>query len=66
LPSGEDPETFAMNPAGDQLYVSNEDDNLITVIDINQAKAIKTIPDISFAGLYLVQYPVGVAQWQRF
>ncbi len=24
LPSGEYPETFAMNPSGDQLYVSNE------------------------------------------
>jgi YVTN family beta-propeller protein len=31
LPSGEDPETFAMNPSGDQLYVSNEDDSLIKI-----------------------------------
>jgi len=43
LPSGEDPETFALNPAGDRLYVSNEDDSLVTVIDIAKKKAIKQI-----------------------
>jgi YVTN family beta-propeller protein len=27
LPSGEDPETFALNPTGDRLYVSNEENS---------------------------------------
>ena len=33
-----------MDPAGEFLYVSNEDDNLVTVIDIAKRKAIKQIP----------------------
>jgi PQQ-dependent catabolism-associated beta-propeller protein len=44
LPSGKDPETFAMDPDGEFLYVSNEDDNLVTVINIAKQKAVKEIP----------------------
>jgi DNA-binding beta-propeller fold protein YncE len=33
LPSGKDPEQFALHPNDRWLYVSNEDDALVTVID---------------------------------
>ena len=34
LPSGPDPELFVLSPDGKTLYVANEDDNLVTVIDL--------------------------------
>jgi len=34
LPSGPDPETFVQDPTGKLVYVSNENDNTVTVIDI--------------------------------
>src|SRR5262245_35005582 len=34
LPSGPDPELFIEDPAGKILYVANENDNTVTVIDI--------------------------------
>jgi len=34
LPSGPDPELFVQDAAGNVLYVANENDNTVTVIDI--------------------------------
>lgn len=34
LPSGPDPELFIQDPSGTVLYVANENDNTVTVIDI--------------------------------
>ena len=34
LPSGPDPELFVLHPSGNPLYIANEDDNLVTVVDI--------------------------------
>ena len=45
LPSGPDPETFALHVSGNPLYVSNEDDNLVTVIDVPTRKMIDAISD---------------------
>ena len=39
-----DPELFALRPSGNPLYVSNEDNALVTVFDINTRKPIATIP----------------------
>ena len=36
LPSGPDPELFAQDPSGKILYVANENDNTVTVIDIEK------------------------------
>jgi PQQ-dependent catabolism-associated beta-propeller protein len=36
LPSGPDPELFVEDPAGKVLYVANENDNTVTVIDIEK------------------------------
>jgi PQQ-dependent catabolism-associated beta-propeller protein len=44
LPSGEDPETFALDVDGSRLFISNEDDNLVSVVDIGKGKLIKQIP----------------------
>jgi YVTN family beta-propeller protein len=43
LPSGEDPETFAINSQGTRMYVSNEDDNQVTVIDLSSKQAIQQV-----------------------
>ena len=34
LPSGPDPEQFALDPAGKMLYVANENDAMVTAIDV--------------------------------
>ena len=45
LPSGPDPELFVLHPSGNPLYVANEDDNLVTVVDINYAaRSSRDIP----------------------
>ncbi len=44
LPSGPDPETFALHPDGEHLYVANEDDSLVSVIDIKQRRVVGEIP----------------------
>ncbi len=44
LPSGPDPELLILHPSGNPLYVANEDDNLVTVVDINTGKVITDIP----------------------
>ena len=36
LPSGPDPELFAQDAAGKILYVANENDNTVTVIDLEK------------------------------
>ena len=43
LPSGEDPETIALHPNGTTIYTANEDDALLTVIDIPSAQVITQI-----------------------
>jgi YVTN family beta-propeller protein len=43
LPSGRDTETFVISPDGKRLYASNEDDSMVTVVDIEKRKAIKEI-----------------------
>ena len=40
LPSGPDPELFVLHPSGNPLYIANEDDNLVTVVDINEKKVL--------------------------
>ena len=35
---------MTLAPSGNPLYVANEDDNLVTVIDINTGKVITDIP----------------------
>ena len=37
LPSGPDPELGVLHPSGNPLYVANEDDNLVTAIDVDDA-----------------------------
>ena len=56
LPSGPDPETFAL-PASGTLYVSNEDDSLVTVIDVPLRKVIAEIPAGGSARLANGVYP---------
>ena len=34
LPSGPDPELFVLSPSGNPLYIANEDDNMVTVVDV--------------------------------
>ena len=43
LPSGPDPELLDLHPSGNPLYVANEDDNLLTVIDINDKKVLAEV-----------------------
>ena len=38
------PETFALHVSGNPLYVSNEDDNMVTVIDVPTRKVLAQIP----------------------
>ena len=62
LPSGADPEYFALDPTGKLLYVANEDDNLVTIVDIDRGAVVTEIPvgvepegmGISPDGKYLV------------
>ena len=42
LPSGPDPELFTQDAAGKILYVANENDNTVTVIDLESASASAT------------------------
>lgn len=44
LPSGEDPEQFALSPDGKRLYVANEDDALTTVIDVATRQVLHQVP----------------------
>ena len=38
LPSGQDPESFDLSPDGKLLYVSNENDNMVSVVDVAAAR----------------------------
>ena len=42
LPSGPDPELFIM-PENDTLYIANEDDAMVTVVDMNDKMIIDDI-----------------------
>src|SRR5262249_19866265 len=44
LPSGPDPELLALSKTGDELYLSNENDALVTIIDVKQRKSVAEIP----------------------
>ena len=44
MPSGPDPELFVLHPSGNPLYIANEDDNLVTVVDIETDKVLAEIP----------------------
>ena len=43
LPSGPDPETFALSPDGTRLFVANENDNLLTIVDVAARKAVAEV-----------------------
>jgi PQQ-dependent catabolism-associated beta-propeller protein len=43
LPSGEDPEQFALHPDDRQLYIANEDSAVVTVVDTQQATVIAQV-----------------------
>ena len=44
LPSGIDPEAFALHPDGRRLYVANENDNLVSVVDIPERRIVTEVP----------------------
>ena len=44
LPSGPDPELFILSPDEDTLYIANEDDAMVTVVDMNDKMIIDDIP----------------------
>ena len=39
-----DPELFILHPSGNPLYIANEDDNLVTVIDLEKNKVLAEVP----------------------
>ncbi|MGX9080303.1 cytochrome D1 domain-containing protein, partial [Klebsiella pneumoniae] len=43
LPSGADPEQFALHPNDRWLYISNEDDALVTVVDTQSDEVLAQI-----------------------
>src|SRR3954463_16667740 len=43
IPSGSDPEQFAVSPDGKRLYISNEDISSASVVDVNDGKIVSTI-----------------------
>jgi PQQ-dependent catabolism-associated beta-propeller protein len=43
LPSGEDPEQFALHPDDRRLYIANEDDALVTVVDTQTHEVLAQI-----------------------
>jgi PQQ-dependent catabolism-associated beta-propeller protein len=44
LPSGPDPERFAVSPDGKWLYVANEDDALVSFVDIAARRIVREVP----------------------
>ena len=42
--SGPDPELFILSPEDDTLYIANEDDAMVTVVDMNDKMIIDDIP----------------------
>src|SRR4030067_110771 len=43
LPSGPDPELLDLHPSGSPVYIANEDDNLLTVIDLADKKVVAEV-----------------------
>ena len=43
LPSGEDPEQFALHPNNKHLYIANEDDAIVTVVDVDSKEVLAQI-----------------------
>ena len=46
LEAGEDPEIFSIDPSGKILVAANEDDNEVTVTNLDTGKRIRTIEDV--------------------
>ncbi len=46
LEAGEDPEIFNIDPTGQILVAANEDDNEVSVTDLNTGKRIRTIENV--------------------
>lgn len=44
LPSGPDPEQFAIHPDGSRIYISNEDAHTATVLDVESSEVLATVP----------------------
>ena len=44
LPSGPDPELFILSPQDDTLYIANEDDAMVTVVDMVDKMIVDDIP----------------------
>ncbi len=44
LRSGPDPEQFILDASGNPLYVANEDDSQVTIIDIEKNKVLAEVP----------------------
>jgi YVTN family beta-propeller protein len=44
IPSGSDPEQFAISPDGKRLYISNEDIGSASVVNISDGKVVSTFP----------------------
>jgi PQQ-dependent catabolism-associated beta-propeller protein len=44
LPSGSDPERAVLHPDGRRLFVANEDDNMVTVVDVERGVVLQEIP----------------------
>ena len=43
LPAGSDPELAALHPDGRRLFVANEDDNMVTVVDVERGVVLREI-----------------------
>src|SRR5271155_2573174 len=43
IPGGSDPENFDVSQDGTQLYISNEDDEAVSIVDIASGKVAKSI-----------------------
>jgi SAM-dependent methyltransferase len=50
LPSGPDPELFVLSPSGNPLYIANEDDNMVTAVDVDPAcgQALAEVKGVDF------------------
>ena len=43
IPGGSDPENFDISKDGTQLYISNEDESAVSIVDIASGKIVKTL-----------------------
>lgn len=43
LKSGNDPENFDVSKDGKQIYISNEDDGLVSILDVNSGTLVKSL-----------------------